>query len=165
MKKRIGYGYLINTIAIVGEFLIINILFLIMMYFFQNYLDEKILLHKRVIWMILNFSYLPTLFLNYQKFHEVRIFKPGQILGGAFFVSILHLLLFSSILTFLKVNDLSRLFIILQCGIYYILLATWWSSFHFALKRYRKQGYNFRNVILIGYNPVLFFISGHPTTC
>ena len=159
MKKRIGYGYLINTIAIVGEFLIINILFLIMMYFFQNYLDEKILLHKRVIWMILNFSYLPTLFLNYQKFHEVRIFKPGQILGGAFFVSILHLLLFSSILTFLKVNDLSRLFILLQCGIYYILLATWWSSFHFALKRYRKQGYNFRNVILIGYNQNIEFLN------
>ena len=136
-----------------------NILFLIIMYYFQNYIDEKSLLHQSVILLILNFSYLPTFFLNYQKFHEVRIFKPGQILGVAFFVSILHLLLFSSILTFLKVNDLSRLFILLQCGIYYILLATWWSSFHFALKRYRKQGYNFRNVILIGYNQNIEFLN------
>ena len=111
MNKNLGYGYLINCIAILVEFILINLLFVLLMYFFQNYLDERVLMHKRVICLILNIAYIPTLFLNYQKFHEVRILKPGQLIGNAFVVSILHLIIFSFLLTFMKVNDISRLFI------------------------------------------------------
>ena len=128
------------------------LLFIILMFLFQKYLDEKVLYHKRVIWLILNASYIPTLFLNYQKFHEIRIFKPGQKVGDTFIVSALHLLVFSSILTFLKVNDLSRLFILTQSFAYFLLLTVWWSLFNYLLRNYRKKGYNFRNVVFIGYN-------------
>ena len=152
MKKNLGYGHLINSIAISGEFILINLLFIVMMYFFQNYLNQQVLLHKRVIWMILNVAYVPTLFFNYQRFHEVRIFKPGKFLRNSFFVSITHLIIFSSIVTFLKVNDLSRFFILLQSGIYYLLLMLWWTSFYYMLRSYRRKGYNFKNVVFIGCN-------------
>ena len=153
MNKNLGYGYLINCIAILVEFILINLLFVLLMYFFQNYLDERVLMHKRVICLILNIAYIPTLFLNYQKFHEVRILKPGQLIGNAFVVSILHLIIFSFLLTFMKVNDISRLFILVFSASYFLLLSSWWTGFHSALKKYRRSGYNFKRIIFVGFQP------------
>ncbi len=145
-----GYGRHINSLIILGEIIILNIVFTIQFLLFDEYLDEQILDKVRILYFILNTAYLPTLMFNYQKFQENRINMAHQLISNAFRVSFSHLVFFLALLSLLKVTDLSRYFLLTFSSVYFFCLVSWWLLFWMLLKKYRQSGYNFKNVIAVG---------------
>lgn len=150
MEYKKGYGYLINIIIVTGEFLGLNLLFFLSLLLFNDYIDPEVTERLRIIFLALNIAYIPTIFLYYQKFHERRIIFSHRLIQDAFKITIVHFLVFSTLLIMLKITDLSRIFMVFFYSVYFVQLTCWWLFMWFCLKRYRRSGYNFKNVLIVG---------------
>lgn len=150
MKNRKGYGHLINIIIIAGEFLLLNVIFLGCLFGFGDYLSDEVWDKQRELFLLLNVAYIPTLFLNYQKFHEQRILFSHKLIQNAFRVAGSHFLLFLSLMLLIKFGELSRVFLATFYTVFFVSLATWWIVMWMFLRYYRKSGYNFKNVVIVG---------------
>lgn len=150
MECKKGYGYLINIIIVTGEFLGLNFLFFFSFLLFNDYMDPEIAVRSRILFLALNVAYIPTLFLYYQKFHERRILFSHRLIQNAFKITIAHFLIFSTLLILLKITDLSRFFLLFFYSTYFVILTSWWFFMWLCLKKYRRSGYNFKNIIIIG---------------
>ncbi len=150
MDQRKGYGHLINVIIIFGEFLLLNITFCACLFGFGDYLSEDVWDKLRVLFLLINVSYIPTLFLYFQKFHEKRILFSHKLIQNAFKIAGSHFLVFLSLMLLIKFGDLSRVFLATFYTIFFVALASWWLVMWMSLKQYRKSGYNFKNVVIVG---------------
>ncbi|MDO5572190.1 MAG: undecaprenyl-phosphate glucose phosphotransferase [Bacteroidales bacterium] len=145
-----GYGKFINKLVVLGEFFIINILFFLLLIFPLGEDGNIIFNKKEELLILLNLSYLPTLFFQLRKFHEKRIISVLSILINSFKVSAIFFI--SSILMFVFFDfaDLSKNYIIGYFVLYYFVLTGWWMLTVALLRLYRKKGKNFKNVVIVG---------------
>lgn len=150
MEYKKGYGHFINGIIIVLEFILLNMFFTFSIFLFGDYIDSEVLDNYRILFFALNVAYIPTLFLHYQKFHERRIVFSHHLIQYTFKIVTVHLLIFSALLTLLKIVDLSRIFLISFSLGYFIILTVLWLLAWLCLRKYRKSGYNFKNIVIIG---------------
>ncbi|MEG1617185.1 MAG: undecaprenyl-phosphate glucose phosphotransferase [Bacteroidales bacterium] len=150
MEQRKGYGYLINFITVGGEFVLLNSLFITALYLFRDMLNEEVWSNKPALILWVNVAYIPTIFFYYQKFHEQRILFSHRLLANAARITLSHFFVFLSLMLLMKFVDLSRTFVAIFYLVFFCTLFCWWFFVWFMLKRYRKSGYNFKNVALVG---------------
>ena len=148
--KKDGYGYLINTCIVIGEFILLNLLFYVTLKISDDFLVKEVLKQKRLLFFALNVGYLPALFIRYRKFHEQRIVFVHSLIQHTFEISVIFFLTFSTLLIILKIEDLSRFFLFSFCATFFFVLSAWWLLAWCCLKIYRKAGYNFKNVLFVG---------------
>src|SRR5699024_2129669 len=109
--------------------------------FLPPYLD--LFLYYNVAWVAL------VVILRPYKFS--RISRVAAILRGHFTVVILHLLLITAFFVIGNTYSFSRGQILSTYAILSLLIFTWKVFFVYLLRIYRKKGFNFRNVIIVGY--------------
>lgn len=140
----------INVIHWLGDLLIINIAFLLS-YFLQFHTIAGIFhapylslfLYYNAAWVAL------VLILKPYKFS--RISRVAAILRGHFTLVTLHLLLITAFFVIGNAYFFSRSQILTTYAILSFLLFGWKVCFVYLLRIYRKKGFNFRNVIIVGY--------------
>lgn len=152
MKKNLRFNEVIKSIIITGDLCLLNVIFISLYhnfdyqtlgYDFKNAFPELL--------VVLNLVYL---LCNYSKgiiLHE-RIVRPERIVLYAIRNTILHALVFISIITLADIGTVSARFFVSFYSIFFFCLAGYRLSFRYFLKRYRKYGGNSRSVILIGSN-------------
>lgn len=150
MEYKKGYGYLINQIIIVGEIILLNLAFYCSLYLFGEYLDSEVSDRIKLLFLVLNIAYIPTLFFHSQKFQENRIVFSHRLIQDTFKITLTQFVLFSTLLFLLKIPNFSRGYLFLFYTGYFLLITGWWLFMWVCLKRYRRSGYNFKKVLIVG---------------
>lgn len=168
MKKNLRFNKVIKSIIITGDLCLLNVIFISLYYKFDyqtlGYVFKNALPQLLV---VLNLVYL---LCNYSKgiiLHE-RIIRPERIVLCAIRNTVLHALVFISIITLTDIGTASARFFISFYSIFFFCLTCYRLSFRYILKKYRKYGGNSRSVILIGSNKNMMELyeemAGDPTT-
>ena len=141
-----GKGQLIKWIIVLGDFICINLSF---------FLSYIILPHEVVAsfnWQIgclfLNLSYLPVVYAFANVYNE-RITYIDQLLSKTLKLLVVFVLIFLSLSMFfnIEIGTKVQLFYFVS---FFILLNSWWLIANKAIRYYRKKGYNFKRVVIVG---------------
>lgn len=149
MNSQSRYIHLFGYFICLGDWIILNSVLFLTLFFLDNHLSESFNMSSRVVWLCLNISYfiqLPWLL----KFHNTRYMDRFRLFRDCTFNSILTSIFFLSLTVFVKVEDPSRLFLIIVLGGFYLTRLLFWFISREALTLYRKKGYNFRTAIILG---------------
>ncbi len=148
--RKSRYNYYINSLVKLVELSLLNALFALQFYFFESYLYQTITYRHNIFFLLLNVAYIPALLLEVRKFQNRRIFPAKLLFFNALKVSTIHLVCFLALLTLSQIYGISRVFIISFSLEYFVLLLLFWYLVSYLLRVYRKSGYNFKKVILVG---------------
>jgi len=151
MISKNGYGFLIKWLVNLGDIVIINLLFFLVYRWLKIYETGYININWRIIYLLLNFSYIFAVF-----FIPVRIYQPvmftDKVIQRSLSLVALHSMFFTACLFFLNLeNDVFPFYFILY---YYLLLFIFFTSWRVlareSLKIYRRKGHNYKRVIIVG---------------
>ena len=151
MVSNSGYGFLIKWLIILGDLLLINLLFYLMYRWLKIYDMEYFTIKWRVVYLLINFSYFFAVY-----FVPVRIYQPvmftDKVIQRSFSLVILHAILFTACLFFLgQETYIFPLYFIIYYYLILLVVFTVWRVFaRESLKIYRRKGHNYRRVIIVG---------------
>ncbi|MDQ3394472.1 MAG: undecaprenyl-phosphate glucose phosphotransferase [Bacteroidota bacterium] len=148
MSKR--YSKYLSIFHLAGDILFLNISFLISFWlkfssftelFLQDYIN--LLIFFNVAWIVL--------ILLLKPYSIARTSRISEILRRHLTLVILHLLLAAVYFVALENYSYSREHVLITYGIYIVLLLGWKVFFTSLLRIYRKKGFNYRKVVIVGY--------------
>jgi putative colanic acid biosynthesis UDP-glucose lipid carrier transferase len=145
-KKR---GYLIQWIIGVGDLFVINLLFFVVYHVLGDYYANAVTLHLREILLLLNFCYFFALYFVPIQLHFPVVFID-KIVQRAILLMTFFIFLFATCLIFLNVGDLLATFLVIYYAVLVVAFSLWRTVVRVMLKRYRRKGYNFKRVIIVG---------------
>ena len=140
----------INVIHWIGDLLFINIAFLFSYFIHFNTLVGLLTPPYLNLFIYFNAAWV-TLVLILKPYKFSRISRVAAILRGHFSLIILHLLLVTAFFVIGNAYFFSRDQVLSTYAILTILIFAWKVFFVYLLRIYRKKGFNFRNVVIVGY--------------
>jgi putative colanic acid biosynthesis UDP-glucose lipid carrier transferase len=151
MENKSGYGFLIKWLNILGDLLLINILFFLIYRWLKIYDLEDFNIRWRIVYLVLNFSYFFAVYFVPLKIYQPVMFIDKVIQHSLSLIG-LHAIFFTASLFFLNLeNDTFPLYFIIY---YYLLLfivfTAWRVLARESLKIYRRTGHNYKRVIIVG---------------
>lgn len=100
--------------------------------------------------MLINVAYIPVCLL-FSQIHNQRIVYANHTAKVAVRSTVVHAILFLALLyLFTDISDSKASHILYFYGMMVVVLPVWWISARKVLKIYRRRGYNFKRVIIIG---------------
>lgn len=145
-KKR---GYLIQWFIGIGDLLVVNALFFLVYYLLKGYYSSALTNQLREVVLLLNFCYFFSVYFVPLQLHMAVVFLEKIVQRAVLLVTFL-IILFSTCLIFLNIGDQLATFLL----IYYVALLVgfsfWRVLVRISLKIYRRKGYNFKRVIIVG---------------
>lgn len=149
MKRQTRYSDFLEMIVILGDYVLLNIVFMIVFLLFRSYLNEDVIGQFYPLLISLNVCYIPGIFIWGLTLNN-RVVYADKIVQRAFYTILLHFILFTALLTIMAFDEVSRLFIISYYSILFFILTIWRLCFHFGIKLYRKNGFNSKKVVILG---------------
>lgn len=147
MNTKGRYGYLVNILTTIADFILLNLVYILVI----NTVNDVGEFNDKVIWLLLNISYCPAIFM-FPDVHKKRILFADKlmiILVQTFMVHCLVMLTFTSIISYDAVPMRVYAYFYL---IFYLSLAVWWITSRKIIKLFRRRGRNFKRIIIIGWN-------------
>lgn len=159
------YSKFLNTLQILGDLLVLNLAFLCAYYYKFQALDLLTRPNYLELFAFYNVSWL-VLSALYRPYEISRTDRLAKVLRRQLSLIVIHLLFITAFFVIGKAYYYSREQIMLT----YIAFATldffWKASFFYSLRMYRRKGYNFRNVVILGYGELaeelIAFFRSHP---
>ena len=151
MVNKSRYGFLIRWLVILGDLLLINILFLLVYKWMKLNDTEFININWRIIYLLLNFSYIFAV-----NFIPVKIYQPvmftDKVVQRAISLIALHSIIFTACLFLLKLEKdaLPIYFIVYYYILLFVVFTGWRILARESLKIYRRKGHNYKRVIIVG---------------
>ena len=105
--------------------------------------------NQREVLLLLNFCYLFSLYFVPLQLHLSVVFID-KIVQRAFSLVTVLTLLFATCLIFLNVGDLMATFLLVYYVVALVLFALWRVLVRMSLKLYRRKGYNFKRIVIVG---------------
>ena len=159
------YSKVIKPIHFIGDILVINISFLLSFYFVFGTLESFFKAHYFGLIFYYNIAWIATTyFLDVYKLYRVTGFL-GIFLNLARFLLFYFILIiaFNGIVTAL---GYSRQQLFLSFGFIFSGITLWRVVVYVTLRVYRKSGYNYRKVVIAGFNDTAHdlhdFFDSHP---
>jgi len=145
-KKR---GYLIQWFVGIGDLLVVNALFFVVYYLLGDYYTQAISSSLREVILLLNFCYFFSIYFVPIQLHKSVVFLEKIVQRALFMVTFL-VILFATCLIFLNIGDQLATFILIYYISLVVVFSLWRIIVRITLKVYRKKGYNFKRVIIVG---------------
>lgn len=143
------HGYLIQWLIGIGDMVVLNLMFLLVYHELDSFYTKAIDNNLREVLLLLNFCYFFSLYFVPIQLHRSIVYLD-KIVQRAFSVISLLIFLFATCLIFLNVGDVLATFLV----VYYvstIVVFSYWRVFvRMLLKFYRRKGYNFKRVVIVG---------------
>ena len=140
------YGHMIKSLIVIGDFFCLNIAYAIIC-FWGGGIDGGF--GEKIVWLLLNLSYFPV-FLFFAKVHDLRILHVDRVLIKVMQSILCHLAIFLLLIFFLQLDDISEVVLIKFYLLSTFLLVLWWVGSRKFLKYFRRKGYNFKRVVIVG---------------
>ena len=144
-----NYSNLTRVIHFLGDLFLINISFLIAYLIKFDHL--KILNDDK--YLLLLFAYNMAWFIAayvLKSYDIYRVTRYENIIGSLLRLFVLQSLILMAFWVTIKAFYYSREHILWTCTFLYPLVLTWRIGLIFLLNKYRKKGFNFRRVIIVG---------------
>lgn len=138
---------IIKAITIIGDYIIINLLFIIIYFLFQgnSYWDSHLVIECLT---LLNICYIPCISIFKVQLHK-RIVSPEQIIGRVLMSTTTFIVLYICVLGLMRTgihnSFLFTYYIVILFGI-----ISWRIAMRFFVKRVRRRGQNSNSAIMIG---------------
>lgn len=147
MASKGRYGKYLRSLIILGDIIFINIAYLIACWIF----DFNAALFNYLVWLLLNIAYLPVASI-FSGIHNQRIIHANHIVTGALQSSVIHAIFFVALLYVTKcIAPMNVRYMVVLFMLVVTIIPIWWMTARKILKIYRRKGYNFRKVIIVGY--------------
>ena len=143
------HGYLIQWLIGVGDMFVLNSVFLLVLHALGSTYTHAIMYNQREVLLLLNFCYLFSLYFVPLQLHLSVVFID-KIVQRAFSLVTVLTLLFATCLIFLNVGDLMATFLLVYYVVALVLFALWRVLVRLSLKLYRRKGYNFKRIVIVG---------------
>ncbi len=147
MIERIRLGRYIRSLLIIGDFAMISLAYLIVCTCFHASPEFQ----TRWVWLTLNVAFIPSAFV-YTDIHKHRILYADRLVMCAVKSTMLYGAVITALLYTFGIIDVGWYSGLLFIGFYFLLISLWWLCSHKLLKRFRRMGFNFKRVIVVGAN-------------
>jgi putative colanic acid biosynthesis UDP-glucose lipid carrier transferase len=145
-KKR---GNLIQWLIGVGDLIVLNLLFFTIYYWLGDFYAHAITGSLREIVLLLNFCYFFALYFVPIQLHLSVVFIDKVVQRSILLIT-LFIFLFATCLIFLNAGDTLATFLIVYYAVLIVVFPLWRVFVRVVLKIYRRKGYNFKRIIIIG---------------
>lgn len=146
-----GYGYLIDWIIRIGDLLLINIFFLLGIYIFRESTVISAVNSNEFItaFLLINLCYFFV--ASFIRFHiSSNLVYIDNIIQKSFIFIVFYVFLLTTGLSIFSIISIPLVPWILGFITLATSFITWHVLFRLALKAYRRRGYNYREVIIVG---------------
>ena len=149
-ERNSGRGRFIPTLFNIGGIVLVNVVFLIVLCIFPeiNIASPEL----RETWLCVNVAYLPAIWLAKIRTHEGRAIAMERVMRNALLDVLIHAAALLSLMAVMHVDLAARVY-----AVYYAMLTPSMLVVmllgHYILKRYRRSGYNFTRVVIVGTGP------------
>lgn len=149
MELNKKHGYLIQWLIGVGDLIVLNFLFFVVYSGLGGYYVDAISQSLREVLLLLNFCYFFSLYFVPVQLHMSVVFID-KIVQRAFVLVTFLIFLFATCLIFLNVGDLLATFLLVYYLFTAVIFSLWRVLVRVSLKIYRRKGYNFKKVVIVG---------------
>lgn len=149
MELNKKHGYLIQWLIGVGDLIVLNLLFFLVYYGLDRLYTVALSDSLREVVLLLNFCYFFSLYFVPLQLHMSIVFID-KIVQRAFLLVTILIFLFATCLIFLNIGDVLATFLLVYYLSTSILFSLWRVLVRVTLKTYRRKGYNFKKVIIVG---------------
>ena len=155
------YSQYIKVLNIIGDLLLLNgVYFLAFYYKFKAFHPPflSMLIYINIVWWFISSITKPYKISRTSKLH--------QVLRATYTVLFFHVLLVFAYYVFEQSHRYSRELLLIMYAVLFVVFFIWKVIFILLLRRFRKKGYNYRNILLIAdkENPTQLnsYINKHP---
>ena len=149
MNSNKRYGFLIKWLIGLGDLVVLNLLFFSVYYCLGSLYTSVITKNLREVVLLLNFCYIFSLYFVPLRLHTSIIFID-KVVQRAFLLVTVFILLFSICFVFLSISDVLATFLVVYYGVTVVFFSLWRILVRMSLKLYRRKGYNFKRIVIIG---------------
>ncbi|WP_455628714.1 undecaprenyl-phosphate glucose phosphotransferase [Parabacteroides chinchillae] len=149
MELNKKHSYLIQWLVGVGDLIVLNALFVLVFYILGEHYTNAIAHNFREILLLLNFCYFFSLYFVPMQLHMPVVYID-KIVQRAFVLVTFLIFLFATCLIFLNVGDILATFLFVYYFSAIVIFSLWRVIVRVSLKIYRKKGYNFKKIIIVG---------------
>lgn len=143
------HGYLIQWLIGIGDMVVLNLMFLLVYHELDSFYTKAIDNNLREVLLLLNFCYFFSLYFVPIQLHRSIVYLD-KIVQRAFSVISLLIFLFATCLIFLNVGDVLAIFLVVYYVSTIVVFSCWRVFARMLLKFYRRKGYNFKRVVIVG---------------
>lgn len=143
------HGYLIQWCIGMGDLLVVNLLFFGVYYGLGEFYTKALSSSLREVVLLLNFCYFFSLYFIPMQLHVAVIFID-KIVQRAFALISILVFLFATCLIFLNIGDVLATFLLVYYIVTVVIFSLWRVLVRVTLKMYRRKGYNFKRIIIVG---------------
>lgn len=143
------HGYLIQWLIGIGDMVVLNLMFLLVYHELDSFYTKAIDNNLREVLLLLNFCYFFSLYFVPIQLHRSIVYLD-KIVQRAFSVISLLIFLFATCLIFLNVGDVLATFLVVYYVSTIVVFSCWRVFVRILLKFYRRKGYNFKRVVIVG---------------
>ena len=143
------HGYLIQWLIGIGDMVVLNLMFLLVYHELDSFYTKAIDYNLREVLLLLNFCYFFSLYFVPIQLHRSIVYLD-KIVQRAFSVISLLIFLFATCLIFLNVGDVLATFLVVYYVSTIVVFSCWRVFVRMLLKFYRRKGYNFKRVVIVG---------------
>ena len=143
------HGYQIQWLIGIGDMVVLNLMFLLVYHELDSFYTKAIDNNLREVLLLLNFCYFFSLYFVPIQLHRSIVYLD-KIVQRAFSVISLLIFLFATCLIFLNVGDVLATFLVVYYVSTIVVFSCWRVFVRMLLKFYRRKGYNFKRVVIVG---------------
>lgn len=143
------HGYLIQWLIGIGDMVVLNLMFLLVYHELDSFYTKAIDNNLREVLLLLNFCYFFSLYFVPIQLHRPIVYLD-KIVQREFSVISLLIFLFATCLIFLNVGDVLATFLVVYYVSTIVVFSCWRVFVRMLLKFYRRKGYNFKRVVIVG---------------
>lgn len=143
------HGYLIQWLIGIGDMVVLNLMFLLVYHELDSFYTKAIDNNLREVLLLLNFCYFFSLYFVPIQLYRSIVYLD-KIVQRAFSVISLLIFLFATCLIFLNVGDVLATFLVVYYVSTIVVFSCWRVFVRMLLKFYRRKGYNFKRVVIVG---------------
>ena len=143
------HSYLIQWLIGIGDLAVLNCMFILIYSLLGPYYTRAIEYNIREVLLLLNFCYFLSLYFVPIQLHKSIVYLD-KVVQRAFSVITLLIFLFATCLIFLNVGDVLATFLLVYYVSTIVIFSCWRVLVRMMLKFYRRKGYNFKKIIIVG---------------
>lgn len=147
-ERATGYGRFIQAIFNLVDLGVVNAMFGLTILICPEITANA--RYLRELWLLVNVSFLPIIIWSLRNRHSLRVIQLDHVFTKAVFSVVVHALIFMSLIEFLRIPVIPKIAYVYFYCLLVVMLPTVQITSRYALKAYRRRGYNFTRAIIIG---------------
>lgn len=156
-ENKSKYGKYVNNALIFGDFVVINIAYLLTCGILHLWTGHVLGHSLREVMLAVNVAYIPVVFITLNT-HRQRPIYMESIYRRALTAVICHALCLGLLCVLLSLNYIHWRFLLVFYLLFAIMLPAWWITSRIILKYYRAHGRNFLRVVIVGTGPTAMYL-------